>query len=270
MRRLNQPLYSTALVLPIFFQLGLIANPPSLSPGPRNSPSSRNLKICRLLASQIGADLGYRKQSLLLHFSQLAFNTDITPPEKISTYPGSDDEQDGRNSQYARFRYQGVASSRLSKSRLCCADLDFRLHQRRRGIFLILFGFSGRHYVVAFCFGFLLLGFGSALGWTGAAVLMRPETPIAPPSHLASANRCSKNISVHQRLVGVLKDHSGDDREAVAIRRTLLALPMPLARRQIIHGGGSTLSIDLSTARHAPKKTLRCSGFQSRATLPKG
>lgn len=223
-----------------------------------------------MLASQIGADLGYRKQSLLLHFSQLAFNTDITPPEKISTYPGSDDEQDGRNSQYAGLDTK--ASRPAGYQSLVYAVLIWisGCTNAAGGIFLILFGFSGRHYVVAFCFGFLLLGFGSALGWTGAAVLMRPETPIAPPSHLASANRCSKNISVHQRLVGVLKDHSGDDREAVAIRRTLLALPMPLARRQIIHGGGSTLSIDLSTARHAPKKTLRCSGFQSRATLPKG
>jgi hypothetical protein len=48
---------------------------------------------------------------------------------------------------------------------------------------------------------------------------------------------------VAQRLVGVLKDRSGDDGEPIAhrtARSALRALPVPLARRQVIDGGIAT------------------------------
>src|SRR5258708_629673 len=45
---------------------------------------------------------------------------------------------------------------------------------------------------------------------------------------------------VAQRLVRVLENRPGNNREPIAIRRALLALPMPLARFEVINTGVAT------------------------------
>ena len=47
-----------------------------------------------------------------------------------------------------------------------------------------------------------------------------------------------------ERLVGVLKNRADQNREAIALRIALLALPMPLAGLQVINGGVATARAD--------------------------
>ena len=70
----------------------------------------------------------------------------------------------------------------------------------------------------------------------------RTETHVAPDlarahSLFAGQHQVSDLEPVAERLVRVLKDRAGNDRKPIAVRGALLALPMPLARRQVIDGG---------------------------------
>jgi hypothetical protein len=73
----------------------------------------------------------------------------------------------------------------------------------------------------------------------------RTKTHVAPDlarTHalLAGEHQVRDLEPVAERLVGVLEDRPGNDRKPIAVLGALLALPMPLARRQVIDSGIAT------------------------------
>jgi hypothetical protein len=59
-------------------------------------------------------------------------------------------------------------------------------------------------------------------------------------SFLAAQHQVRDFEPVAERFVGVLKNRARDDGETIAVLCALLALPVPLARRQVIDGGVAT------------------------------
>jgi hypothetical protein len=139
-----------------------------------------------------------------MHFVKLSFYRDIGFPEKISAYSSRDDQKPREASQesspnpYAprpSGNYGLVYSMLIWTSGAANASL---------GMCLIVFCMCGHRRVLGIV-GLMLIILGGAMGWTGAAVLMWPKTPIASSSHLASANRRSENISIFSVVIPELK-----------------------------------------------------------------
>ena len=153
----------------------------------------------------IAAHLSAGSLILRMHFFQLTGDVRIGLPEKVGTYSGSNDQQDGRYSQDSSVDAKPPRPAGYERFIYAVMIWISGCGNAALGMMLIIFGFSDRHRVVASCVGMILLGLGGFMGWTGAAVLSRLETPITSSAHLTSADRHSENIGVLPIVIPELK-----------------------------------------------------------------
>ena len=150
----------------------------------------------------ITAHLSAGSLILRVHFFQLTGDVRVGLPKEVGTYASGDDQQSGRYSQDSSVDAKSPRPAGYERFIYAVSIWISGCGNAALGMMLIIFGFSDHHRVVACCLGTMLLGLSGIMGWAGAAVLSRLETPIAPPAHLASTDRRSEKVALGQ-FIGI-------------------------------------------------------------------
>jgi hypothetical protein len=153
--------------------------------------------------NEIGAVLSNIQFSLSCHFSQLPFYRRVAFIEEIRTNPGCNEQQGSEQSQQARIDSEPPRPSSYNSFIYVVMIWISGTANAMIGVFLVTF--CERRRLVAISIGIPLIALGGVMGWTGAAMLMGPKTPISSSAHLTTADDGAENIGIRPIVVPELK-----------------------------------------------------------------